>query len=1121
MFSTIVGSVLGQVHFGEELTLNPLQSGIRDNHRRGAVGDFLKEKIKTGSELSIVSAYFTIYAFEALKNQLWNIRELRFLFGEPTFIKSLDPEKTDKKIFRIEADGIKLANRLQQKAVAKECSDWITEKAAVKSVKQSNLLHGKMYHIDNGGVEEAILGSSNFTVRGLGLGAFGNNIELNLEVDGNRDRQDLKTWFGEIWNDPELVQDVKQDVLLYLQQLYLNHEPEFIYFKTLFHIFERFLADQEKGGLLDEKLKLVDTQIWKTLFEFQKDGVKGAINKILKHNGCIIADSVGLGKTFEALAIIKYFELKNERVLVLCPKKLRENWTIYQAQNNSELNPFVNDRFGYTVLSHTDLSRDAGRSGDIDLAALNWGNFDLVVIDESHHFRNNTKGRRDEEGNIIRKSRYERLMEDIIRSGVKTKALLLSATPVNNDLKDLRNQLYFLTEGQDAAFKESIGIASLQELLKAAQQQFSRWATQTSERKTGDLLDRLSSAFFKLLDELTIARSRKHLQRYYKDTIAQLGGFPERLKPLAIYPEIDLQNKFMSYDKLNDEISNYKLSLFNPSEYILPRFIDRYKTQYEIDFGPNFTQKNREYYLIGMMKVNFLKRLESSIRSFEITMTRTISKIEALEDQIREFKKSRSEDAEIDIEVSGTEETGEEELQEAFEVGKKFKYKLAHLDLDRWLKDLREDKRQLEILHLSAQAIEEKRDAKLAELKRLIQAKVKNPTADKRGRPNRKVLVFTAFADTAAYLYEALRGWVGKDLGIHAAMVTGGTIGNKTTFSKNDFNHILTHFSPVSKNRAKIKSMPQEGEIDLLIATDCISEGQNLQDCDYLINYDIHWNPVRIIQRFGRIDRIGSIHHAVQLVNFWPTHDLNKYINLKNRVETRMALVDIAATFEDNILNPEELQELIKDELKYRDKQLLRLKDEVLDLEDFTESIALNEFTLDDFRIELAKYIENNRQKLKDAPLGLYAVVPADPAYPVIGPGVIYCLKQKGDASGAETINPLQPYFLVYIREDEVVRYTFAQPKQILEIFRALCSGKTAPDEALCNLFDRQTRNGADMSVYSRLLEKAVESIESTFRRRVAGGLQTGRDFIIPKAQSQPAETTDFELITWLVIKTP
>jgi SNF2 family DNA or RNA helicase len=1091
----------------------PPASGIRDNYRRGAAGDFLRAKIAPDSQLSIVSAYFTIYAFDALKEHLSRINHLDFLFGEPRFINSLDPERTQKKAFVIDTAGLRLANALEQKRIARECADWIRAKVDIRSVRQTNLLHGKMYHISHNGVEDALVGSSNFTVRGLGMGAAGNNIELNLEVDSNRDRRDLKAWFDEIWRDEALVEDVKADVLLYLEQLYQNHAPEFIYYKTLFHIFEDFLADQTKGGLLDQNIKIVDTDVWKALFEFQRDGVKGAINKILKHNGCILADSVGLGKTFEALAVIKYFELKNERVLVLCPKKLRQNWTVFR--NNDALNPFIRDRFRFDVLSHTDLSRDSGLAGDIDLATLNWGNYDLVVIDESHNFRNNVG------------ARYQRLIDSIIKAGIKTKALLLSATPVNNDLRDLRNQIYIVTEGRDDALKDTIGIASLKESLAAAQRTFTEWARRHSgERKTADLLDKLSSAFFKLLDELTIARSRKHIQRYYKSSIAALGGFPQRQKPVSIFPDIDLQHRFLSYDKLNDEIGGYKLSLFSPNLYVK----DEHKPAYQSSGRDPFTQADRERFLIGMMKVNFLKRLESSVESFEITMGRTIAKIEALERKIRYFQTTPNQNPDNDeLELDLGTSDQDDDLESALLVGGgKIKYRLEHLRLDDWLKDLQKDKEQLSLLHAAAEAVTPERDAKLKELRALIQRKVTDPTTNKDGRPNRKVIVFTAFADTASYLFNAIQPWAHKELGIHVALVTGGGA-NHTTYGNTDFNQILTNCSPRSKKRDKIPSMPQDAEIDLLIATDCISEGQNLQDCDYLINYDIHWNPVRIIQRFGRIDRIGSACRSVQLVNFWPTQALEKYVNLKNRVEARMALVDIAATFEDNILKTDELEELIHEDLRYRDKQLLRLREEILDLEDFSESIALNEFTLDDFRIELAKYIESNRQLLKDAPLGLYSVVPPNPEHQVIAPGVIYCLRQKVEKAdglpdrkqdpNATTVNPLQPYYLVYVRQDGTVRFGFAQPKQILEILRLLCAGKTAAYEELCQLFDAETQNGADMRAYSALLQKAVESIVATFRRRVAAGLQSGRDFVIPERSAQANDSDDFELITWLVIK--
>jgi SNF2 family DNA or RNA helicase len=1089
--------------------------GIRDNHSRGKVADFIKEKVTAGSKLSVVSAYFTIYAYEALSAELDQVEQLHFLFGEPRFIASLDPEKTDKKSFKIEDEGLELDNRLQQKEIARRCADWLRDKVEVRSIRQANLLHGKLYHVHDGHREHAILGSSNFTRRGLGLSSTP-NIELNLIVDSDRDRAELKEWFDSIWADEKLVADVKDEVLRYLEQLFVNHPPEFIYFKTLYHVFERFLSGQMDDAQLFDQTAIVDTEIWKALFDFQKDGAKGAIHKINAHNGCILADSVGLGKTYSALAVIKYYELRNLRVLVLCPKKLRDNWTVYLAQNNSELNPFLKDRFAYTVLSHTDLSRESGKVDGVDLAALNWGNYDLIVIDESHNFRNNTKGKRDEDGNIIRKSRYERLMEDIIQSGVKTKVLLLSATPVNNDLKDLRNQIYFVTEGRDAAFSQSFGIHSIKDTLNTAQKTFMEWAKRAGEKDARDLMDRLPAGFFTLLDELTIARSRKHIQKYYRASLAQIGQFPKRKKPESIFSDIDLKGRFPTYDRLNDEISAYQLSLFNPSKHVKEQF----KAQYEARNILNFSQENREKFLIGMMKVNFLKRLESSVRAFAITMERTVTKIEDLENRLREFQKHQDQAAEdLQPDFFAEPEEEDDDLAEAFQVGGKLKFRMEHLDVGAWLKDLATDKQQLSRLANDALAVTAARDAKLADLKKIIEQKVKHPSTNTHGQENRKIIVFCAFADTAAYLYEEMEGWARKTLNVHIALVSGGARPNRTTFGHADFTQILTNFSPRAKQRAKMKSMPQDSEIDILIATDCISEGQNLQDCDLLVNYDIHWNPVRIIQRFGRIDRIGSPNAAIQLINFWPTPDLNKYINLKNRVEARMALVDIAATAEDNILQAEDLRELIQEDLRYRDKQLLRLKDEVLDLEDFNESVALNEFTLDDFRMELATYIEANREKLDEAPFGLYAVVPTHAEYQTIKPGAIYCLKQRIDASGNEAVNPLQPYFLVYIREDGEVRYNFTAPKQILEIFRALCQGKTEPYAALCEFFDSETKDGEDMSRYSGLLDKAVAAIAAQFGRKSIGNLFGGRGGKLTDAAKQIKHTNDFDLITWLVIK--
>jgi hypothetical protein len=1109
-----------------QLSIFPLQT-IYDNLYARPAGDFLRENISPGARLSVVSAYFTIYAFDRLREQLESIQEMRFLFGEPNFV--MDPKRTENQAFRIREDALETAGYLQQKCAARACADWMRDKVQVKSVLRKDFLHSKLYHVANGPEAAAMVGSSNFTVSGLGLGDAFNNIELNLGVAEPAETAELLEWFDRLWADERLVEDVKDRVLAYLATLYRDADPEFIYYKTLFHVFADLWKQEEEAKKLEQATKITETGIWKALYEFQRDGAKGAINKIRKHGGCILADSVGLGKTFEALAVIKYFELLNWKVLVLCPKKLRDNWTVYQAQNNSELNPFVNDRLAYTVLCHTDLSREGGHSGDIDLGAIQWGNYDLVVIDESHNFRNNTPNSRDEDANLVRKSRYNRLLEDIIQGGVRTRVLMLSATPVNNNLKDLRNQLNFIGEGKDHAFRETIGVPSLTATLRLAQARFNLWAKEKGPRNAADLVARLDADFFHLLDELSIARSRKHILKYYKESVKALGGFPERAHPDSIFPDTHTLGKFPTYDQLNDQISAYRLALYNPSEFVK----DDLRAKYKLDDAPKtrkpgdltFTQASREHFLIAMMKVNFLKRLESSVHSFALTMERTVGKMDALLERMEAFRRAQSKDQGFDLDDvnpgAGEDVDEDDDLAEAWEVGGKQKYQFADLELDDWATDVRADRQQLAGLLEIARSVTPDQDAKLTRLKQLIAAKVQNPTTNKDGRLNRKLLVFTAFADTAEYLYRNLRHWARDYLGIHIALVSGGAVPNRTTLTKRaEFSEILANFSPVSKHRAQMKGMEQRAEIDLLIATDCISEGQNLQDCDYLVNYDIHWNPVRVIQRFGRIDRIGSLARRVHLVNFWPTEDLDKYLSLKVRVEARMALVDLAATNEDNPLSEEQIRDLIHDDLKYRDRQLARLQKEVLDLEDFDESPDLSDFSLDDFRMDLLRYLESNRQKLEDAPEGIYAVAPQQhPQRPAPSPGVIFCLRQKGDSDALKAHNPLQPYFLVYVGPDNTVHRTYAQPRHILELYRSLCQGVNRPYEELCGELNACTANGREMSEYSAYLKTALASIQQTMSHHIVRVLQKGPGAVLPPITQQVTAATEFDLVTWLAIR--
>ena len=1119
-----------------------METLIRDNKNYGSVGDFLKEVVKDGSELSVVSAYFTIFAYYGLHEQLDSIKSMKFLFGEPTFINS---DNVDIRNYKIEDDSIVInpTEKFGQKKIATKCADWIRDKVEIKSIVKPNFLHGKMYYtdLDAKGYPKAISGSSNFTTSGLGLKKEANNIELNLIVDSDRQKEELKGWFDSIWNDTTgLVEDVKEEVLKYLELLYKENEPELVYFKTLYNIFKDYLDEQKNNKLFDETA-FKDTVVWNKLYEFQKDGVKGAINKLLKHNGCIIADSVGLGKTFEALAVIKYFELRNYRVLVLCPKKLSDNWTVYQASKNSTLNILAKDRFQYNVLYHTDMGRLEGKSGadGHDFATFNWNAYDLVVIDESHNFKGNPMEKENYKGER-RMNRAKWLMEKIIKSGSKTKVLMLSATPVNNTLKDLRNQINLITEGNQSALLETTGITDISKTLETAQKQFTYWADpkKNSERTTKQLLERLDSSFFTLLDELTIARSRKHIKKFYNE--ADVGKFPERKKPIPIYSKIDTEDEFPEYSAINDQISNYQLSIFNPSKYIKEDKKDYY-AKLAGSSVEAFIQDDREKSLIGMMKVGYLKRLESSICSFAISIDRTVKQIKDLIDKIEEYEKlpenlkerfalqnqieQNFEEDEVfseDADVSGDFDKG------ALFVGKKLKFSLADLKLDEWKKDLRSDRSSMLMIRDTANKIVVERDAKLKDLRNLIKQKIENPINSN----NRKVVIFTAFSDTAEYLYKAIQPWAKEELGLESGLVCGSK--SLASWGRNDFNMILTNFAPNAKHRDELNLSIEEKskELDILIATDCISEGQNLQDGDYLINYDIHWNPVRIIQRFGRIDRLGSKNTSIQLVNFWPTQDLDDYINLKTRVESRMALVDLTATAEDNILKTDEVKELIDEDMKYRDQQLKRLKDEVLDLEDMADSISLTDFTLDDFRIELSNFLKSNEEKIKKSPDGIYAIVPApdnaiqpsqktfdESVKKVIKPGVIFCLRQKNQSDECEKINPLNPYFLVYIYEDGSKIFNFTSAKSILEVYRFLCSGETVPYDKLCDLFNKETNNGSEMTKYTDLLEKSVTEIMTSFKKRSAMKLTTSRNALLIGKNKQVSDIKDFELVTWLIIK--
>jgi len=1068
---------------------------LLDNKNSGYVGTELKAHAYEGSKLSVLSALFTLYGFSALKKELSKISNVRLLLTDW-------PQSNLQSLIGSEKE-LRLTNRLDQKRIAQECTKWLSDKVEVKASNGLNQSNQNLFHIQNTDVSDfAVHGSATLSPVGLGE-VQSDRFQMNTGISDPETSQQLIGWFNSIWTDETAVKDIKADLIRQLDFIAADQPADFIYFLTLYNIFKDFLEDVDEENIIKSKTGFKDTTVWNKLYKFQKDGVLGAIDKLEKHNGCIIADSVGLGKTFEALAVIKYYELRNDRVLVLCPKKLRDNWTMYTI--NDKRNLLAGDRFNYDVLNHTDLSRVKGYSGEINLETLNWSNYDLIVIDESHNFRNNPNKA---EG----KTRYERLLDDIIRSGVKTKVLMLSATPVNNRMNDLKNQIAFITEGQDDAF-QGVGIKNIESTLRLAQRQFNQWLNEPVEnRTTATLLDSMSFDYFKLLDVVTIARSRKHIEKYYGTS--DIGKFPTRLKPVNIYADIDLSNEFPPLKEVNKTIRRLSLAGYSPLKFVRNDKKEEYARRYDKAVGAGkgvFKQIDREESLIHLMRVNLLKRMESSIHSFSLTVEKLLVQVDTLLGKLDEHEQG-------DVDALNIEDIQDIEMDspefEPFLIGNKTKVLLQDMDLIRFRQELEADHLLLESILEDAKQVTADRDAKLEQLKTTIARKAENPL----NPGNKKVIIFTAFADTAQYLYAHLSGWASKELGIHSALITGtGT--NKATLTGlgSDLNNLLTAFSPVSKERDKIDPDATQ-EIDLLIATDCISEGQNLQDCDSLINYDIHWNPVRIIQRFGRVDRLGSKNTQIQLINFWPNMELDEYINLEARVSGRMVLLDISATGEENVID-ENAKEM--NDLEYRRKQLQQLKDTVVDLEDMTGGVSITDLTLNDFRMDLSDYLKTEKQKLEKAPLGLFAAIKLDEELKADGlePGVVFCLKNIRTGREAVQVDdnyPLSPYFLVYVTDDADIRLNFTQSKKVLDLMKRQAFMAHDVDEVAAKELNAVTKNGADMGHYQHLLAVAVDSIAGKSEEKGVQSLFAKGGTVLTATSSQGIE--DFAVVSYLVL---
>ena len=1061
--------------------------------------DDLRVTMQRDSRVSIAAACFSVYAYEELKAQLENIDELRFLFTSPTFLQEKTakarrefyiPRRNREKALHGSEFEIRLRNDFSQKAISRECADWIRRKVCFKSNQTAEGIPNFMT-IDS--AEPVTYAPVNgFTRADLGCERGNSLFTMINRIDAPQSTQYLEL-FNTIWNDKQRLQDVTDTVLESITTAYQENSPEFLYFFALYNIFGDFLEHVSEDDLPSDTNGFKESIVWNKLYTFQKDAALAIISKLEQFNGCILADSVGLGKTFTALAVIKYYENRNLRVLVLCPKKLSDNWITYKA--NYRNNPLAGDRLRYDVLYHTDLSREQGFSGETDLSKLNWAAYDLVVIDESHNFRNG--GDVDDDG---KSNRYTKLMNKVIRPGARIRVLMLSATPVNNRFYDLRNQLALAYEGNSSAWKDKLDTnRSVEEIFRSAQKQFNAWSKLApSQRTTEQLMRMLDFDFFEILDAVTIARSRQHIEKYYN--IEEIGNFPTRLPPVTKQPPLTDLNNAITYDEIYELILSLTLSIYTPSNYILPSRLKKY-ADLNHEGKNSLTQAGREEGIRRLMSINLLKRLESSVHSFRLTLQRIRDMIAATLDTIHTYDPHKI----IELkDLTGAADFDADDMEsDLFTVGRKVKIALEDMDYLTWQRDLQTDFETLQLLLGMVADITPGHDSKLQTLLQTLAEKQREPL----NKDNRKVLIFTAFSDTAQYLYEQVGAYMLRNFGLHTALVTGSVEGRSTVPKfKADLNNVLTCFSPVSKDRAAL--MPDGPDIDILIATDCISEGQNLQDCDCVINYDIHWNPVRLVQRFGRIDRIGSRNVVIQMINFWPDVQLDAYIDLRARVETRMKALVLSSTGDDNPLSPEE-----KGDLEYRREQLQRLRTEVVDLEDMHGGVSITDLGLNEFRMELLEYAKHHPE-LETCPGGISAVAAATPDAP---PGVVFVLKNVHNEVNINDRNHLHPYYLVYLDEDGVTLHSHLCPKDILDAMRQLCRGQKQPDKALCRAFNAETDDGRKMQKYSDLLEDAVLSIvdakadsdlDSLFR---AGGTTALLDKV--------SGLDDFELICFIVVR--
>lgn len=976
------------------------------------VWDYMKyytdpEKDREGV-LDIVTGFFSVTGLELLGKHFSPNNEYRMVLAQ-----MVADDQFQDHILDLLNDDCGIENALHLSDAAKNALEFLRrDKVHVKAIINA-FCHAKLYLFkDNHDPAHNyyVQGSSNLTYAGLGY-TPSSNVELNLADTGNSDTyRSLRSWFEEQWTSvakekmpedrekPKGAQiDVKQYFIQEIEKIFRKYTPEEIYYKILFELFNSDL-DLDGGIEHRQDMQLLQTSvIWNTLFNYQQKGVISLIKMLRKYNGAILADAVGLGKTFSALAVIKYFQTQNYLTVLLCPKKLEQNWDQYLRRRNSR---FEKDEFDYIVRFHTDMQNDRmeERYTDAKLSYLQTRKKILVVIDESHNLRNEKSGR------------YQELMAKLIQNkegqeNRDVKILMLSATPINTGLNDVKGQFNLIGHGKDDAFdNDDFGVESLTNLFKDAQTKYTQWCN-NPDRTIGGFIATLPPKFFNLTDKLIVARTRKLIEK----TLGEDLGFPDKEKPVNIYQGVEHLGKLQTTEEIYQKFDELSLTAYQPSLYLE---VNKKKARKGAakDWDDNV---NRERFLVKMMGVLFMKRLESSWYSCMTTVKKVLDVHESTLKLALEFKEKGGNVAISTGGGEGNADFDDEEIDDLMDETyslRKGTIKLSDMqNLGGFIRNLQMDVNKLKEIYKNFEAfaadyeVGEEKDLKLEELVRILNEKKK--------AKNKKVVIFTAFADTAQFIFDELK----KRGFSRMASASGQNVFTTGAHSTKNFTAVLESFAPYSKlykekdwsgmyadaqlDRAKYyddekqrwnvsyekwreliaqydtKTLEQVNDgIDILIATDCLSEGQNLQDADTQVNFDIHWNPVRLIQRFGRIDRIGSPNKVIRCVNFWPAKSFEDYLHLETRIQNRMSLMKLVDTETQEL--DEKFKKMVEDN-PLQDKNADRLLEElqnnsISDIES-PKTLSLKDFSFETYRQDLLDFLDKNRDVFRRMPNGIFS----------------------------------------------------------------------------------------------------------------------------------------------------